>query len=133
MKAAYSVLPTLLESNAKVPEEKNLLESNSAEDVGFNLHPLTIPRKILIVSYVFLALAIFLSATNVVLSVQQVRLSKIGQIALDDLPRPDIFVGLPKMSRYSVAATPDMPPHDHHFHTLDHNNSNCKGSISPCE
>lgn len=128
MKPIYSLLPTLPEGAAKTSEEKNLLESSSTEEnPEFNIHPIAIPRKILAISYVFLALTAFLAATNVVLSVRQMRLGRSGVTALDDLPRPDVFVGLPKLSKLSAVAMPNMPSHNHsHSHIHHHDGSDCE-------
>jgi len=127
MKPIYSLLsesPTSLEDDVKAPEKKNLLESSSTvEDFEPISRYVAVPRKILFIAYVFLALVVLAASMNIVLSVRQMRLGKVGEISLSDLPHPDVFVGLPKLSKHSNTTSHNMPSHDSHSHMHNHNHS----------
>jgi len=118
MRPVYSLLP---EDEGMVPEEKSLLEQDSSTMTVYQ--PATIPRKMIVTTYIFLAFSVVLAVTNASLSVCQMRTGKHQETSLSDLPHPDIFAGLPKLQGHSGHGVSS------HNHSHSHIHKECKQNI----
>jgi len=119
MRPTYSLLP---EDEIIAPEEKDLLEPDSRGDAVTTYQSITIQGKIAVVAYIFLAFSVVLAVTNASLSVCQMRLGKPQETSLSDLPRPDVFAGLPKAPGHSGH---EASSHNH-SHSHSHTHKDCK-------
>jgi len=118
MRPVYSLLQ---EDEGIIPEEKSLLEQDSSTMTVYQ--PATIPRKMIVITYIFLAFSVVLAVTNASLSMCQMRTGRHKETSLSDLPHPDIFAGLPK-----------LPGHSGHWvlshnHSHSHTHKECKQNI----
>ncbi|KAH0584435.1 hypothetical protein H2248_009973 [Termitomyces sp. 'cryptogamus'] len=98
--------------------QKILADSENGEGGIYHCTNVIVPSKrIVTLIYLLCALAVVLASVNVFAAVSS-RDSIKQALAIDTLPRPDIFVGLPKHRE----ATPSMKE-SHHNHNHTHGNS----------
>ena len=114
----YSLLP---EDEGVAPEEKSLLEQDSSAMTVYQ--SATIPRKMIVTTYIFLAFSVVLAVTNASLYACQMRAGKHQETSLSDLPHPDIFAGLPKLPGHSGHGMLS------HNHSHSHTHKECKQNI----
>ncbi|KAF9045157.1 hypothetical protein BJ165DRAFT_1594281 [Panaeolus papilionaceus] len=102
-----------LRNSADDDSEDKLLEKSSTDD--FAPYNTRVPsNRVLVLFYALCALAILFAGANVASGIKSLRHIQAAHGPIDTLPKPDIFVGLPK--------SPKAPMHmgDAHSHTHDH-------------
>ncbi|KAF9524157.1 hypothetical protein CPB83DRAFT_861708 [Crepidotus variabilis] len=105
MPNTYVSLPTFSDEE----HQECLLVKSTEDNKSFNAE--TISSKVWFMAYILFGLTILLSITSVGAGVHLLRTQQASSAPIDTLPRPNIFVGLPK------------DPKIHHAHIHDHTHS----------
>jgi hypothetical protein len=112
-------------SLSTVPDDDNeeLLLAKSNEDFSSFRAQKPSP-KVMLMGYILVALSLFFAATNVAAGAKALRIYQARYPPIDILPRPNIFVGLPKNPKTGKHKSMS---HEHaHTHNHTHSHSNCE-------
>ncbi|EMD34965.1 hypothetical protein CERSUDRAFT_116489 [Gelatoporia subvermispora B] len=119
MKSVYVALATS-PTQEDDHEAKPLVQSNESNDElpSLNNVPLrTLSRLHTVVLYILCTLVVVFAGLNLVMTAYAACYTRGHHSKLDDLPRPDIFVGLPSEPRIDQAHA-SVAAHDHHSHVM---------------
>ena len=110
-------------STAPDDDNEELLLAKSNEDFSSFRAQKPSP-KVLLMGYILVALGFFFAATNIAAGVRALRTYHGRHAAIDTLPRPNIFVGLPKNPK--TGKHKSMSHEQAHAHNHSHSHSNCE-------
>lgn len=121
MPSSYEPLPIITDEENDT--ERKLLVKSDEDLIPYNARaPST---KILMIAYLLFTLTIFFAGTNLVTGFKALRVAQHDNAAVDTLPRPNIFVGLPKMAHGGNRKEGEYAKGHHDEHSI-HSHSSCK-------
>lgn len=115
MAPAYVSLATVADDD----NEEQFLAKSSEDFSSFRAEKPS--HKVMLMAYILFALTIFFAGANVTAGVRALRAHQDRYPPIDTLPRPNIFVGLPKNPK-----TGKHKPAQEAAHTHNHSHSNCQ-------
>ncbi|GBE89269.1 hypothetical protein SCP_1502770 [Sparassis crispa] len=93
MKSLYSALPSTSDDD----DEMKQLVHSSEELAPPGIPAANLSHRMIVLLYILCALTMLFAAINLAATIDGFQYTRTGAVAIEDLPRPDIFAGLPRV------------------------------------